>query len=256
VRRDREPLLVVEAVHTVGGVQVFLVDCAALADVLEDFERAQSRLSDDEVRRFERLATVRGSDDARLWRAAHVALRVTLEYACGPVVRGLAYDTAAGGRPFLACAGAPSFSLAHSGGLALIGIARTPIGVDIEVSRAVDVSAERRQRIERTAARLAPECPLPEESDAQFLQAWVRLEACAKASGLGIGRLLTESGIVGGSARGTDVPGATLTQHVRDLDIGKGRFAAVATRHLPEQLVVEAFPTTVSDIEAFLGKGQ
>lgn len=234
-----------------GGLWLYLVDCAELCEVLEACERATPRLSEEERARFDRLAGTRGPDDARKWRAAHIALRIALEPLCEVSVRGEAFGYADSGRPFLARA--PHFSLAHSEGLALIGIAEEePIGVDIELERSVQVSTERRQRIEGAAAAFGAAQPLPQAGDARFLQAWVRLESVAKATGLGIGRVLTESGATGNGRMARDFQ-LSVDVDVRDLDIGLGRFAAVAARGLPPVVVIQPFPATLQAISAFLG---
>ena len=135
--------------------------------------------------------------DDRRKRVARLALRtilateVGLERARQPFVFGPA------GKPALQPAPGPgafrqvSFSIAHSEHLALIALADgDPVGVDIEGSRQVRISADRRRLLEAAAQRLAPERALPDgPPDRRFLQSWVRLEALAKATGEGISAL-------------------------------------------------------------------
>src|SRR5262249_60202312 len=88
------------------------------------------------------------------------------------------------------------FSLAHAEDWALIGVARgNEIGVDLEVVRSVALAPLRRQHILRAAAVLSPMPLIEAPADAAFIQAWVRLEALAKASGEGLGRTLTGRGV-------------------------------------------------------------
>lgn len=247
-----------------AALELYLIDCQAQCDFLEGAEARVMRLSEDERQRTRQIEASRGHEEARLWRAAHIGLRIVLERFCGPAVRGVAFATTASGRPFLRDAGADAagpglvplgsveFSLAHAGTMALIGVAcGQAIGVDIEVSRDVNVSAERRQRIEAIAGALSPGQPLSGDGDARFLLAWVRLEALAKATGMGIGRLLTAAGVVGGSRSEADFGGGRLGQ-VLDLDAGAGRFAAVAAASLPKDVAIAAFPATEAEIAEFL----
>lgn len=245
-----------------GLLELYLIDCQAQCDFLEGEEARVVRLSEDERQRARQIEASRGHNDARLWRAAHIGLRIVLERFCGPVVRGVAFATTASGRPYLEGDGnvqfsraqfsLVQFSLAHAGTIALIGVAADQaIGVDIEVSRDLNVSGARRQRIEAVAGSLSPSQSLPGDCDARFLQAWVRLEALAKATGLGIGRLLTAAGVVGRGRCEADFDGGRLGQ-VLDLDAGTGRFAAVAAASLPKDVAITAFPATGAAIAAFL----
>ena len=172
------------------------------------------------------------------WLAAHIALRLLLERRVGARWRGMPLVRGQGARPHLE--GAPvAFSLSHVSGLALIGLTLSgDIGVDIERERTVRVGAPRRGLIEAAGAALNAEQALPAVAgDARFLQAWVRLEAFAKAQGYGIGRLLTRLGIVGGrdiaavdlEERVETARAGAQAQAVHDLDLGReGLFAAVA----------------------------
>ena len=238
---------------------IFFADLAKALTALDAAERASPRLSHDQVARFENLRAARGDDEAGLWRAAHIALRIVLERYAGIGAAGQAYAIEPGGRPRLVLSAlggvAPHFSLSHAGGYALIAVSHAgPIGVDLEVTRTITVSPERRQRIETAATLLAPAQPLPVENDPRFLQAWVRLEAVAKASGLGIGRILTEAGVVGGNA--TDASGRRAASDttegaaidVRDLTLKGGCFGAVAGARLPQLVVVREFPENAGGI--------
>jgi 4'-phosphopantetheinyl transferase len=95
---------------------------------------------------------------------------------------------------------------------------------------------------------LQPERPLPQDPEAAFLQAWVRIEAVAKASGEGIGRLLTEYGIIGGAKA---APRAAPYQ-ATDLGLDHGWFGALAALQLDGEVEVRRFPALASEIEALL----
>jgi 4'-phosphopantetheinyl transferase len=238
-----------------SAASVCFVDLEASSAAVNAAEKETSRLSEDERNRFADMV-LRGNADAQLWKIAHVALRIALERHAGIAARGIPYLIDPGGRPRLAKApnlkSIPHFNLSHTGGFALIAISHTgPIGVDIEVSREISMTGDRRQRIEAAAARLAPDQPLPVGADARFLQSWVRLEAAAKASGRGIGQILTEAG----------VSGAQSSQHhtalessgpVLDLKIRDGCFAAVAGAQCSSIIAVETFPQDAEGLQRFL----
>ena len=106
-----------------------------------------------------------------------------------------------GGAPRLADGGA-WFSLSHTEGFAMIGLAAAPpVGVDLERTRPLSIARHRREEI-CAAAMGAGSAPLPyAEPDRALLQAWVRLEAFAKARGLGLARTLADLRL-----RGTGYP--------------------------------------------------
>jgi 4'-phosphopantetheinyl transferase len=204
-------------------------------------------------------STIADRSAATEWLASHIALRLLLERAAGTRWRGVPLARRPGARPHLD--GAPvAFNLSHVDGLALIALTRSgDIGVDVERARAVRVRPPRRGLIEVAGAALNTRQPLPEDdSDARFLQAWVRLEAFAKAQGSGIGRLLTQLGIVGGREiapadlmKGVEaVRAGARANAVHDLDLGReGLFAAVALP--PGQAVpqVRWLPVSVTGLE-------
>ncbi len=125
------------------------------------------------------------------------------------------------------------------------------------------VGEARRARIEEAGAALSDE-PLPAEGNARFLQAWVRLEALAKADGCGIGRLLTRLGILGVSekfAPGRRAPAiwsrrcspVSTPPSVRDLQLGDGVYAAVASIGVAAVGEPAWLPTRVESLEKLIG---
>lgn len=127
--------------------------------------------------------------DRRRYQAAHVAMRALLaEAAALGEPSTLRFEHNAFGKPSLADAPDWHFSLSHSGDTALLAIdPAAPVGVDVEVERAMDdvdalanalfTDAERAQ-LQRTTADVRTRA---------FLLTWTRKEACLKAVGTGFG---------------------------------------------------------------------
>ena len=236
-----------------GRLEVLFVDLAAATPILEHAERETPRLADDDHARLEKFG-IRHAD-RRAWRAARIATRIALERWAGPSFRRQPFVMTPDGRPHMP-ASAPVFSLSHCDGGALIAIAESgPLGADIEVARPLKISESRADRITAAAAALSPLQDLPDDPAARFLQAWVRLEALAKANGLGIGRTLTDACIIGGRTPRAPVPssGAAIAPLcVRDCLAGAGFYAAIAARALPHAITVAAFPHHAAGLEPFL----
>jgi 4'-phosphopantetheinyl transferase len=232
-----------------SATEVWYVDLAAAAAALHALEAELPRLSEDEHARARRLTQ---PDTAAAWLAAHVALRLVLERCCGRDVRRLAFAVREGGKPVLSPGAGPAFSLSHTAGHALIAIAASePLGVDIETPRKVAMEASRRASIEAAGAVLSRQ-PLPEDADARFLQAWVRIEALAKSEGVGLSRVLSRAGAFGrGRGRGVapDLLGDDTT--VADLALGAGLFGAVATASGGSGVQLGRLPVDVHGLRAF-----
>lgn len=205
---------------------------------LEAEEKKTPRLSDADIERADAMA-----DDVarRSWRASRIATRILIERVGGADFQRAPFEIEPGGRPVLV--GGPQFSVSHTAGVALIAISKeVPVGVDIEArTRPLRMSLDRRKRIADAAGRYAPPLQLSASSEADVLTAWVLLEAAAKARGIGIGRLLTEEGVVGGSktASAKSPPHRLATKL---LSVEGGYVAAIAAERLPDALELRRFP--------------
>jgi hypothetical protein len=113
------------------------------------------------------------------------------------------------------------------------------------------VAQVRRRAILAAAAGLAGAAVGDGASDAAFLSAWCRLEAVAKATGCGIGRLLTDLGLRGaGRAVPTAMKVADRAQRfalradlqVHDLQLPSGLAGAVALERGAAVPAVAVFP--------------
>lgn len=173
---------------------------------------------------------------AAIRRASHQVLRLLLAADVGPSVAARPFRTDPLGKPALAAPG-PQFSLSHSGQAALIALSRNgAIGADIEAARTVRMPSERRATILAAGSAAVPQAPIADAagSDLGLLQAWVRLEALAKARGCGMARLLTELGIIGrSSATATAIGSIDAVRagfSVHDVALPANYLGAVASR--------------------------
>jgi 4'-phosphopantetheinyl transferase len=161
-------------------------------------------------------------------RTAHITLRSLLLLRVDPAIAVRPFAPRPQGKPELPGAGL-ELSLSHSGNHALIGLSRAgAIGVDLEVPRLLQMSPERREAIERAGVMVGGGADLPGRSpDARALASWVRLEAVAKATGEGIGRLLTRLDVRPGRAA-PQPAGLGPLPLARDLALPEGLVGAVA----------------------------
>lgn len=153
----------------------------------------RSELDDAERRR---AGSFRHPAHALLYTTAHIALRRLLGRQLGVAPRDLRFLRepcpgcgAPHGRPAVAMAGPPlHFSLSHSGGLVLIGVAAVPVGVDVqrlpreetvEVASAALHAGERAELGRRVRGA---------DRTGHFGRLWTRKEAYLKAIGTGLHR--------------------------------------------------------------------
>lgn len=186
---------------------------------------AHAILSADERARAERIL------DARkrvLWARSRAVLRALLAGYVEEDPRSLRFRTGAHGK--LELDRAPSFSLSHTGALALYAVAPTiAVGVDAELIGRARVGSSLAARVlgRADAERLAR---LPAALRRQeFLRAWTRREAALKCLGLGLGA----------PARARQSPHGPW---VAELDAGPRALAAVAAEAPPRGLCCWAWP--------------
>ncbi|MEE9547417.1 MAG: hypothetical protein V3V65_07955 [Hyphomicrobium sp.] len=240
-----------------GGLELWCIDLNAAASLLLEVEQQTPRLPQRDRNLAETIADKRRANE---WLAAHVALRILLERAIGAEWRGRLFVRGVGAKPHLA--GAPvTFSLSHVPGWSLVGMSNEePIGVDLERMRVVNIPGPRRILLERAAEVLGEEASLPERDDTRILKAWVRLEAFAKADGRGIGRLLTQLGIVGAnsvqgeafSKRLDDVKQEAPPCAAYDVNIAEGLFAAAVMPAGAPRPEIFRFPSSIKGIHELL----
>jgi len=221
-----------------GQMRIWLADLDGLHDDLERIERDTGLLAPSE----RAWKPSRSPDVQRHRRTARIALRLILLRAGASEARGDELAIGRYGKPSLP-KGCPAFSVSHAGGLALFAVAHHgEIGIDMEVDRSVSLGAARREMIVAAGTALIGRQVVREEAvdTAVFLSAWTCLEALAKATGTGIGALLTRLDITaGGVTRSTTgevaARAAAIVNEtglaVSTLELGPGRYGAVAAPH-------------------------
>ncbi|MFB7008681.1 MULTISPECIES: 4'-phosphopantetheinyl transferase family protein [unclassified Streptomyces] len=165
--------------------------------------------------------------------AGHAALRRLLAARLGVPPRQVALTRepcpvcgGPHGRPTVAGGTPPYFSLAYSGGLCLIALADTPVGVDMEripPSDVVSGLAADLHPVERAELAGLPE----DERPRAFARAWVRKEAYLKGLGTGLALGLSAAYVGTGMAPAECLEGWAIA----DVAVDSGRVAAIAARH-------------------------
>ncbi|MDQ1522053.1 MAG: 4-phosphopantetheinyl transferase, partial [Actinomycetota bacterium] len=142
----------------------------------------------------------RRTDAARRYVVAHGALREILGALVAADPATLRYKHTCAvcgshehGRPELAgIAGAPSFSLSHSGDVAVVAVSTEQVGADVEVVRARRYLDRIAQRTLRADEYSRWESLRDDEQVAAFLRSWTAKEAYLKMLGVGLTRALRE----------------------------------------------------------------
>ena len=235
--------------------EIWLIDVQRSAPALAELEREAPRLTAGDRSRARAIKHPAGR---RQRLAVTTALRILLERLAGPRSARQQFVTGSAGKPALADRSV-QFSLSNIEGYALIGLTRAgEIGIDLERDRPLRISERRRIEMIAAAEGLAGKPPAGAAPDARFLQAWCRLEAFAKAQGLGIGRTLSDLGLRSGRPR-TPAEIEVACRHaaraagldVRDLPLGRGLYAAIAMRNAA-RLRPQAFPANRTAIQRLL----
>lgn len=177
----------------VGSDEVWLADLAICGPRLIEISRSEDLLTDEETRRASTIADAGARDR---WIAAHAVLHLALRKFIGRPIRFSSTAERASAKPRVAD-WSGDFSLAHSGDLVLVAVARQgPIGIDVEVRRDIRMDPHRSRLIEAAGAAVVGGPRVAGADDRlQTLSAWTRLEAIAKARGSGIGAVLEAIGI-------------------------------------------------------------
>lgn len=150
-------------------------------------ETGLSLLDDVETARYQRLLP---PEAKILFAAAHILLRLTLSERYPLPPRDWRFETNDHGKPRVAhglLTDPPHFNLAHTPGLAILGLAPVPLGVDAEYTRREVRSLESLARAFFSPVEAEELTALAEPArSARFFEIWTLKEAYLKAGGVGM----------------------------------------------------------------------
>lgn len=147
-------------------------------------------LSPDERARADRF---RLAPDRRRFIAGRSAVRTVLSAYVNQSGRSLRFRYGPTGKPALMLAGveaAPCFNLSHSGRVAILAVARRPVGVDIEEVRPLPDAYTVARRFFSSAEQEALSAVPAADWLRGFFSCWTRKEAFIKGTGDGFSRPL------------------------------------------------------------------
>lgn len=173
-----------------GEVALFAIDVGRLHPIQPE----RTALNEDEMARARRFH--RAADRDRFVMARH-ALRLLLARYTGGA-KGVGFKYGAKGKPYIDhyYNGLKiNFNLSHSAQWVLIGLSLgVEIGVDIEwEDKALDAEGVAKRYFHEEELALLGKARSPDEMRSCFYQLWVAKEAKAKAIGLGLPAVLSES---------------------------------------------------------------
>jgi 4'-phosphopantetheinyl transferase len=214
-----------------GHLHVWRLDLASLRQKTSDFEATLSPIERDRAMRY------RVAADRERFIVVRAILRKLLGRYLGLTPAAIAFDYSAWGKP-LVRSGHPShpglgFNVSHSGGVALVALAREArVGVDVELVRsglAVELIAER--HLSPTEQVTLSRIPSHLRNEA-FFRYWTRKEAFAKAVGGGLSIAFDGFSVSLAPAAGmvfeTPSNDSRSPWWLRELEPGAGYVAAVA----------------------------
>lgn len=177
----------------VSGFPMWLVDAEQ-----SDVEAAAHLLSSEEMETANRFR-VRALRHRYI--AAHGALHMLLQDRYGVPAEARSIGKNRFGKPHLIQFPQLHYSLSYSGGFAMLGINEgDPVGVDVEVLRTIEDAADLMDlHFTKAEQSVAMRTASPDACySKEFLEIWVRKEACVKACGHGLSIPLNEVECVSG----------------------------------------------------------
>lgn len=137
----------------------------------------------------ERLQRYRFADHQRRYQIGHGALRLILASYLNVEPVEVDYRLGPRGKPYLA-SGDLHFNLSHSGKLALIGVAKTELGVDVEKQRHLESLRQIAERHFSDTEFQKLDALKGLQQELAFYRCWTRKEAFIKALGEGLSMAL------------------------------------------------------------------
>lgn len=139
----------------------------------------------------QRLQRFHFADHRRRYQIGHGALRAILGGYLGTEPTAIEFKQGPRGKPYLAghretANGGPFFNLSHSGKLALIGVAATELGLDVEKVRHLESLTEIARKHFSPSEFAALDALTGDARELAFYRCWTRKEAYIKALGEGL----------------------------------------------------------------------
>ncbi|MGI5129269.1 4'-phosphopantetheinyl transferase family protein [Pseudonocardia sp. CA-107938] len=177
----------------------------------------------------ERMQRFRRPVDQARYLAAHALTRIVLGDALGSPADVLTFDRTCRcgrqhGKPVLLQAGAPAFSMTHAGDVVGVALHASPVGLDVEEIRSVELPAMAEHAC--SPAELAAGAGATVDT---FFSVWTRKEAVLKATGDGLSVPMSSVTLGPGRVQewtGDGNPGAPMWVH--ETSPAAGYVAAVA----------------------------
>jgi 4'-phosphopantetheinyl transferase len=135
----------------------------------------------------ERAAAFLRDELTRRWVASRWALRRVLGEYLEVAPAAVELEVGKHGKPQLTAATGLEFNLSHSEGLALVAVAESPVGIDVEAIRPTRDLRAVAERALPTADVEALDAAPKDEQAVVFYRAWTRHEAHIKCLGTGLG---------------------------------------------------------------------
>jgi 4'-phosphopantetheinyl transferase len=192
----------------------------------QEVRRGALSLSEDELARAARFRSPALTARFVIGRAV---LREVLARYCGCAPAGLHFSYDAHGKPALDIADF-HFNLSHSEDVALLGVARRPIGVDVERVRPIpDALAIAGRFFSRAEVIWLAALP-PAAVEPAFVVLWTRKEALLKGVGRGLSQNLDSYDVFGPRGASLQVSAENAAWLVRDAATAPDILAAAAVR--------------------------
>jgi 4'-phosphopantetheinyl transferase len=192
----------------------------------QEVRRAALLLSEDEQARAARFHSAVLSARFVVGRAV---LREVLARYCGCAPAGLHFSYDAHGKPALDIADF-HFNLSHSEDVAVLGIARQPIGVDVERLRPIPDALAIARRFFSPAEVIWLAALPPAAVEPAFMLLWTRKEALLKGVGKGLSQNLDSYDLFGPRGASIQVSAENVAWLVRDAATAPDIAAAAAVR--------------------------
>ncbi len=158
-----------------------------------EYDKWYSLMSEDKKQRVDRFRFV---DDKRRTVTGEMIVRKAIAEFCGVVPESIVFGEKEHGKPF-AEGLTVEFNISHSGDMVVCVVDDTPVGIDIEQIRPIDLKAAKRICTDAELIYIFGTTPMEQDfiftTDikilTRFFELWTAKEANAKRKGIGVAAL-------------------------------------------------------------------